>query len=233
MCSQLCPLPFQHHCMVPTYGCAVSALAIHPATNNLVIAYADQQVGAVPAAAPGRILSPRSARRAAGGAACWHRGVMLGGRGAAPVPSPAPQLFEFSIPEKQYTAWSRTVQNGGLHKAWLERDTPITHIAFNPQNPAHILLHDVYMFCVLDKSLVSGAGGCRRVLGGGCSCRWSKGRARGGTGEGLGTLSACGTGGPGFAPGARPSPQECGQLMRLCPRSPCPMPAPRCSTRAP
>nr|XP_047906463.1 U3 small nucleolar RNA-associated protein 4 homolog [Anser cygnoides] len=96
---------FKHHCMVPTYGCAVSALAIHPATNNLVIAYADQQ------------------------------------------------LFEFSIPEKQYTAWSRTVQNGGLHKAWLERDTPITHIAFNPQNPAHILLHDVYMFCVLDKSL--------------------------------------------------------------------------------
>ncbi|XP_040427229.1 U3 small nucleolar RNA-associated protein 4 homolog [Cygnus olor] len=96
---------FKHHCTVPTYSCAVTALAIHPATNNLVIAYADQQ------------------------------------------------LFEFSIPEKQYTAWSRTVQNCGLHKAWLERDTPITHIAFNPQNPAHILLHDVYMFCVLDKSL--------------------------------------------------------------------------------
>uniref|UniRef100_A0A8B9U7L6 Uncharacterized protein n=1 Tax=Anas zonorhyncha TaxID=75864 RepID=A0A8B9U7L6_9AVES len=97
--------PPQHHCTVPTYSCAVTALAIHPATNNLVIAYADQQ------------------------------------------------LFEFSIPQKQYTAWSRTVQNCGLHKAWLERDSPITHIAFNPQNPAHILLHDVYMFCVLDKSL--------------------------------------------------------------------------------
>ncbi|KAM9182934.1 U3 small nucleolar RNA-associated protein 4 homolog [Mergus octosetaceus] len=96
---------FKHHCTVPTYSCAVTALAIHPATNNLVIAYADQQ------------------------------------------------LFEFSIPEKQYTAWSRMVQNCGLHKAWLERDSPITHIAFNPQNPAHILLHDVYMFCVLDKSL--------------------------------------------------------------------------------
>ncbi|XP_038041503.1 U3 small nucleolar RNA-associated protein 4 homolog [Anas platyrhynchos] len=96
---------FKHHCTVPTYSCAVTALAIHPATNNLVIAYADQQ------------------------------------------------LFEFSIPQKQYTAWSRTVQNCGLHKAWLERDSPITHIAFNPQNPAHILLHDVYMFCVLDKSL--------------------------------------------------------------------------------
>ncbi|XP_010084253.1 PREDICTED: cirhin, partial [Pterocles gutturalis] len=58
-----------------------------------------------------------------------------------------------SIPEKQYTAWSRTVQNCGLHKVWLERDSPITHIAFNPKNPSHILLHDTYMFCVLDKSL--------------------------------------------------------------------------------
>ncbi|NWR79511.1 UTP4 protein, partial [Centropus unirufus] len=95
----------KHHCTVPTYSCAVSALAIHPVTNNLVIAYSDQQ------------------------------------------------LFEFSIPEKQYTAWSRTVQNHGLHKLWLERDTPITHITFNPKNPSHILLHDVYMFCVLDKSL--------------------------------------------------------------------------------
>ncbi|XP_009957576.1 PREDICTED: cirhin [Leptosomus discolor] len=70
------------------------------------------------------------------------------------APSPL-QLFEFSIPEKQYTAWSRTVQNRGLHKVWLERDSPITHITFNPKNPSHILLHDVYMFCVLDKSLVS------------------------------------------------------------------------------
>uniref|UniRef100_A0A8B9NW52 UTP4 small subunit processome component n=1 Tax=Apteryx owenii TaxID=8824 RepID=A0A8B9NW52_APTOW len=96
---------FKHHCTVPMYSCAVTALAIHPVTNNLVIAYSDQQ------------------------------------------------LFEFSIPEKQYTAWSRTVQNSGLHRAWLERDSPITHIAFNPKNPSHILLHDVYMFCVLDKSL--------------------------------------------------------------------------------
>ncbi|XP_068267737.1 U3 small nucleolar RNA-associated protein 4 homolog [Nyctibius grandis] len=96
---------FKHHCTVPTYSCAVTALAIHPLTNNLVIAYSDQQ------------------------------------------------LFEFSIPEKQYTAWSRTVQSCGLHRAWLERDSPITHITFNPKNPSHILLHDVYMFCVLDKSL--------------------------------------------------------------------------------
>lgn len=41
-----CPL-LQHHCVVPTYNCAVSALAIHPSTNNLVIAYSDQQVGAL------------------------------------------------------------------------------------------------------------------------------------------------------------------------------------------
>ncbi|KAM7100670.1 LOW QUALITY PROTEIN: U3 small nucleolar RNA-associated protein 4 homolog [Ciconia maguari] len=96
---------FKHHCTVPVYGCAVTAIAIHPGTNNLVIAYSDQQ------------------------------------------------LFEFSIPQKQYTAWSRMVQNCGLHKVWLERDSPITHITFNPKNPSHILLHDIYMFCVLDKSL--------------------------------------------------------------------------------
>lgn len=41
-----CPL-LQHHCVVPNYDCAVSALAIHPSTNNLVIAYSDQQVGAL------------------------------------------------------------------------------------------------------------------------------------------------------------------------------------------
>uniref|UniRef100_A0A803V802 UTP4 small subunit processome component n=1 Tax=Ficedula albicollis TaxID=59894 RepID=A0A803V802_FICAL len=96
---------FKHHCMVPAYNCAVSALAIHPSTNNLVIAYSDQQ------------------------------------------------LLEFSIPEKQYTSWSRAVQSRGLHRAWLERDSPITHITFNPKNPAHILLHDTYLLCVLDKSL--------------------------------------------------------------------------------
>ncbi|XP_030811858.1 U3 small nucleolar RNA-associated protein 4 homolog isoform X2 [Camarhynchus parvulus] len=96
---------FKHHCVVPNYDCAVSALAIHPSTNNLVIAYSDQQ------------------------------------------------LFEFSIPEKQYTSWSRAVQSRGLHRAWLERDSPITHITFNPKNPSHILLHDTYLLCVLDKSL--------------------------------------------------------------------------------
>ncbi|KAM9509198.1 U3 small nucleolar RNA-associated protein 4 homolog [Guaruba guarouba] len=95
----------KHHCTVPMYSCAVTALAIHPVTNDLVIAYSDQQ------------------------------------------------LFEFSIPEKQYTDWSRMVQKSGLHKVWLERDSPITHITFNPKNPSHILLHDTYMFCIIDKSL--------------------------------------------------------------------------------
>ncbi|XP_053126642.1 U3 small nucleolar RNA-associated protein 4 homolog [Hemicordylus capensis] len=95
----------QPHCTVPAYDCPVTALAIHPVTNNLVIAHSDQQV------------------------------------------------FEFSIPEKEYTPWSRQVQQQGLHKDWLERDTPITHIAFNPQQASHILLHDTYMFCILDKSL--------------------------------------------------------------------------------
>lgn len=75
------------------------------------------------------------------------------------------------------------MQNCGLHKAWLERDSPITHIAFNPQNPAHILLHDVYMFCVLDKSLVSGAGGAP----GGLLTLRRAGGAREGAGEGRGT----------------------------------------------
>lgn len=51
------------------------------------------------------------------------------------------------------------MQSRGLHRAWLERDSPITHITFNPKNPSHILLHDTYLLCVLDKSLVSGREG--------------------------------------------------------------------------
>lgn len=45
--SACCPPALQHHCTVPTYSCAVTSLAIHPVTNNLVIAYSDQQVGAL------------------------------------------------------------------------------------------------------------------------------------------------------------------------------------------
>uniref|UniRef100_A0A8C6D188 UTP4 small subunit processome component n=1 Tax=Moschus moschiferus TaxID=68415 RepID=A0A8C6D188_MOSMO len=93
------------HCTVPAYNFPVTALAIAPNTNNLVIAHSDQQV------------------------------------------------FEYSIPDKQYTEWSRTVQKQGFHHLWLQRDTPITHISFHPKRPMHILLHDTYMFCLIDKSL--------------------------------------------------------------------------------
>lgn len=63
------------------------------------------------------------------------------------------QIFEYSLVQKEYTAWSRRLQKQGLHHLWLERDTPITHVAFNPQNPAHIILHDMFMFCIIDQSL--------------------------------------------------------------------------------
>ncbi|XP_030650622.1 U3 small nucleolar RNA-associated protein 4 homolog isoform X3 [Nomascus leucogenys] len=63
------------------------------------------------------------------------------------------KVFEYSIPDKQYTDWSRTVQKQGFHHLWLQRDTPITHISFHPKRPMHILLHDAYMFCIIDKSL--------------------------------------------------------------------------------
>ncbi|XP_031420781.1 U3 small nucleolar RNA-associated protein 4 homolog isoform X2 [Clupea harengus] len=63
------------------------------------------------------------------------------------------QVFEFSIELEQYTDWSRKVQREGLHLKWLERDTPIMNVTFNPRNPDHIILHDMYMFCVLDQSL--------------------------------------------------------------------------------
>ncbi|XP_015666899.1 U3 small nucleolar RNA-associated protein 4 homolog [Protobothrops mucrosquamatus] len=93
------------HCTVPAYECPVTAMAIHPLTNNLIVAHSDQQV------------------------------------------------FEFSIKERGYTPWSRKLQQLGLHKDWLERDTPITHIAFRPGHSSHVLLHDTYMFCILDTSL--------------------------------------------------------------------------------
>lgn len=64
------------------------------------------------------------------------------------------QLFEFSIEQKQYTDWSRLVQRKGLHHVWMERDTPVTNVTFSLKNPAHIVLHDMYMFCIIDQSLV-------------------------------------------------------------------------------
>ncbi|XP_063801989.1 U3 small nucleolar RNA-associated protein 4 homolog [Pseudophryne corroboree] len=92
-------------CSVPQYTSPPTAISIHPSTNNLVMAHADQQV------------------------------------------------LEFSITQKQYTDWSRRVLQHGLHRDWQERDTPITGITFNPSRPGDILMHDNYMFCVLDKSL--------------------------------------------------------------------------------
>lgn len=63
------------------------------------------------------------------------------------------QVFEFSLAQKEYTDWSRKLQKQGLHPLWVERDTPITHISFNPKKPTHIIMHDVYMLCVIDQSL--------------------------------------------------------------------------------
>lgn len=74
---------------------------------------------------------------------------------AFPLYQIRPQVFEYSIPDKQYTEWSRTIQKQGFHHLWLQRDTPITHISFHLKRPMHILLHDAYMFCIIDKSLVS------------------------------------------------------------------------------
>uniref|UniRef100_A0A7N6F5K0 Anaphase-promoting complex subunit 4 WD40 domain-containing protein n=1 Tax=Anabas testudineus TaxID=64144 RepID=A0A7N6F5K0_ANATE len=63
------------------------------------------------------------------------------------------QIFEYSLARKEYTEWSRKLQKQGLHSLWLERDTPVTHVTFNPRNPAHIVLHDTFMFCIIDQSL--------------------------------------------------------------------------------
>ncbi|KAF0040856.1 hypothetical protein F2P81_006754 [Scophthalmus maximus] len=63
------------------------------------------------------------------------------------------QVFEFSLQQKEYTEWSRRLQQRGLHPVWLQRDTPVAHITFNPRNPAHIVLHDVFMLCIIDQSL--------------------------------------------------------------------------------
>uniref|UniRef100_A0AAR2LRA0 Anaphase-promoting complex subunit 4 WD40 domain-containing protein n=1 Tax=Pygocentrus nattereri TaxID=42514 RepID=A0AAR2LRA0_PYGNA len=93
------------HCTVPVHSSGVSAMAIHPTTNNLFMVHADQQ------------------------------------------------LTEYSVEKKQYTDWSRQVQRHGLHSLWLERDTPVTNVTFNPKNPAHIVLHDMYMFCIIDQTL--------------------------------------------------------------------------------
>nr|XP_006641226.1 PREDICTED: cirhin [Lepisosteus oculatus] len=63
------------------------------------------------------------------------------------------QIFEYNMKEKQYTDWSRKLQKEGLHQVWLERDTPVTHVTFNPKKLSQFVLHDNYMFCMIDQSL--------------------------------------------------------------------------------
>uniref|UniRef100_A0A8C6VXP3 UTP4 small subunit processome component n=1 Tax=Nothobranchius furzeri TaxID=105023 RepID=A0A8C6VXP3_NOTFU len=63
------------------------------------------------------------------------------------------QIFEFSLKQKEFTAWSRKLQKQGMHPLWLQRDAPITRVTFNPNNPTHILLHDTSMFCIVDQIL--------------------------------------------------------------------------------
>uniref|UniRef100_A0A7N9AYB1 UTP4 small subunit processome component n=1 Tax=Mastacembelus armatus TaxID=205130 RepID=A0A7N9AYB1_9TELE len=63
------------------------------------------------------------------------------------------QIFEYSLLHKEYTEWSRKLQKQGLHSLWLQRDTPVTHITFSTRNPAHIIVHDEFMFCIIDQNL--------------------------------------------------------------------------------
>lgn len=63
------------------------------------------------------------------------------------------RIFEYSLLHKEYTEWSRQLQKNGLHPLWLARDTPVTHVGFSPRNPAHILMHDMFMFCIIDQTL--------------------------------------------------------------------------------
>lgn len=93
------------HCTIPVYNSCPTAIAINPASSNLVIVHADQQI------------------------------------------------FEYSLLHKEYTEWSRRLQKTGVHPLWLARDTPVTHVGFSRKNPAHILMHDAFMFCIIDQTL--------------------------------------------------------------------------------
>jgi len=102
--SACCPPALQHHCTVPTYSCAVTALAIHPLTNNLVIAYSDQQVGALPVAA----LTAPSPRLSA-----WPRGFLaapLGRRAVAPDrhrdPAGLRRPWQDAVPTQHAQPWT-------------------------------------------------------------------------------------------------------------------------------
>ncbi|KAM9754844.1 LOW QUALITY PROTEIN: U3 small nucleolar RNA-associated protein 4 homolog [Menidia menidia] len=63
------------------------------------------------------------------------------------------QVLEFCLERREYSPWARRLQGAGLHPLWLQRDTPITHAAFSPAHPAHVLLHDAFMLCLIDQTL--------------------------------------------------------------------------------
>uniref|UniRef100_UPI00358FB2C8 LOW QUALITY PROTEIN: U3 small nucleolar RNA-associated protein 4 homolog n=1 Tax=Myxine glutinosa TaxID=7769 RepID=UPI00358FB2C8 len=62
------------------------------------------------------------------------------------------QVLEFGVSRKKYTAWS-LMHADEMPKRWVERDTPITHITFNCRQENIIILHDMYHFSVIDKTL--------------------------------------------------------------------------------
>lgn len=128
----------QLHCTVPTHRSCPTAIAIHPTSGTLVSAHADQQV-----------------KDGAGGGGCSSCALVL-------TLLRALQIFEYSLVQKEYTQWSRALLRHGLHHLWLERDTPITHISFSGKNAAHVFLHDVFMLCVIDQTLVGDRGAAVR-----------------------------------------------------------------------
>lgn len=147
----------QLHCTIPVYSSCPTAIAIHPTTSNLVAVHADQQVNdesdyvrlnrinwsfiAFPIKEEHiKFLKDNNVLQLS--LQCVFPGVCV------------LQIFEYSLVQKEYTQWSRRLQKQGLHSLWLERDTPVTHVSFSSKNPAHIFLHDMFMFCIIDQSLV-------------------------------------------------------------------------------
>ncbi|XP_037538529.1 U3 small nucleolar RNA-associated protein 4 homolog [Nematolebias whitei] len=62
------------------------------------------------------------------------------------------QILEFSLKQKEYTEWCRKLQRLGLHPRWLQRDTPVTTVTFNPSNPDQLVLNDTFMFGIIDRT---------------------------------------------------------------------------------
>lgn len=142
----LVSLRSQLHCTVPVYNSCPSAIAINPASSNLVSVHADQQVSS--ASDYFMLWCPATDSFA------FALLTKKGGTSHLQITLFVLQIFEYSLLHKEYTEWSRKLQKQGPHPLWLERDTPVTHISFSPKNPAHIFLHDMFMFCIVDQSLV-------------------------------------------------------------------------------